>query len=202
MVLFFTILVPLIMIILSLVNSYKIYKKEVKPALSTWIIFLIGTLLSYSTYLFATNFNFFGGILNFADICSALLIIIATLVCVKSKIIFRSFEKWYLIVAIIITVFWVLLKNSYISNLLIQILIWTGYFPTLQKIIHEKINTESYFVWVLALSAGLFSIYPAIHSGSILSYVYVGRSIVMVTTIIIIMYYYDKKNCKKKISFL
>lgn len=172
--------------------AYKIFKGSTKPALSTWIIMFTGTGLSLITYLLASNWEFRPGILNILDVSVTVIIIIATLLWSKAKVKFRTFEKWYLVIAGLITLFWILTKNPFGANLLIQALILIGYFPTIQKLVTEKQNTESFSAWLIAYSAGILAIFPAMKSSSILPIIYVGRTLVMQAIIISLMIYYEK----------
>jgi len=173
--------------------AFQVFKKKTKPALSTWLIMFIGTSLSLITYLLASGWKFRGGILNIVDVLVTVIIITAILLWSKVKVRFRPFEKWYLLTAGLITIFWLLTKNPFGANLLIQVLILIGYFPTIQKLISEKQNTESFSAWLIAYSAGVLALYPAINSGSILPVIYVGRTLVMQSIIIFLMYYYEQK---------
>jgi len=190
---FVTILIPLIMLVFSISYGYQITKGKVKPAISTWLIMFVGIFLSYITYLIASGWNFVAGILNFADLLAVIIILFSILIFSKTKLGFKPFEKVYLFIAGAITLFWLLTKKAFVSNLLTQALIWVGYFPTIQKLLEEKKNTESYFSWSLALLAGILSLFPTIKTGNILSSIYVFRTIVMVTIILILMRFYDRK---------
>jgi hypothetical protein len=185
-------LITLIMMGFGTWYAYKIFRGKTKPALSTWLIMLTGTGLSLITYLLASNWNFSGGILNLLDVLVTVIIISAILFWSKVKVKFRPFEKWYLVIASLITVFWLLTKNSFDANLLVQILILIGYFPTIQKLVTEKRNTESFSAWLIAYSAGILSVFPAIESGSILPIIYVGRTLVMQAIIIGLTIYYER----------
>ncbi|MFH1235138.1 MAG: hypothetical protein V1493_06010 [Candidatus Diapherotrites archaeon] len=191
-------LIALIMLGFGALYSYKVFKGQTKPALSTWLIMFVGTALSLLTYLSASNWNFVGGILNLLDVTVTIIIIAATLLWSKSKIKFRAFEKGYLVIAGLIALFWLLTKNPFEANLLVQVLILVGYFPTIQKLVTEKQNTESFSAWLIAYSAGLLALFPAIVSGGILPLVYVGRTIVMQSAIIGLMIYYGKPFGSRK----
>jgi len=45
--------------------AYQIYKREINPTLSTWIIFILGTGLSLITYAIAEKHDFRSGILKY-----------------------------------------------------------------------------------------------------------------------------------------
>ncbi|MGD9129528.1 MAG: hypothetical protein PVJ09_03520 [Candidatus Woesebacteria bacterium] len=175
--------------------SYQIIFKKVKPVLSTWLIMLVGASLSLFTYLSASNWNLKSNILNMADVVNLLIITMATLAVSRNKLMIRPFEKWYFLGMVIISLFWIFSKDPFISNLLIQGLIWVGYFPTIHKLITEKSNTESFLTWGGVLLAGLLALIPA--SDNLLSLIYAGRTVIMVSIILSLMLQYKATNVKQ-----
>ena len=182
-----------LMLCFAFYYSFNVFKKKSKPALSTWIIMSTGTSLSFITYFLYSKLNLLGGILNFADAISTVMIVIAVILWSKSKVIFLSFEKYYLLFASLIVVFWILSKNAFISNLLIQAIIFTAYIPTIHKIIKNKKSSESLSSWLIAFFASFIALYPTIKSGNILSLIYIVRSITMQSIIIGLTYFYNVK---------
>lgn len=170
---------------------YHIYQKTTIPALSTWIIMFIGTSISLVTYLLNSNWNFEGGILNLVDVLITILIISATLLFSPAKLAFRPFEKKYLLISTLIIMFWTITQNTLYTNLLIQVLLLISYFPTIQKLVNEKKNTESFPAWIIAFTAGILAMLPAIQSGNILPIIYVGRTLLMQGIIIFLMFHYE-----------
>lgn len=191
-------LVTLIMLLFAIWYSYQTYKGVIQPALSTWIIMLTGTSLSLITFLLASNWDIKSGILNIADVMTCIILLTTTIIWSKSKVRFRPFEKYYLFCIVGILIVWFVSRNPYISNLLVQLLILIGYFPTIQKLISEKKNTESYSAWFIALSSGFIGAIPVLESRNFLSFVYVGRTIIMISIILLLMYFYDRKTTIKK----
>jgi len=187
-------------IILSFASwySWQTYKKLIKPALSTWLIMLTGSILSLFTYFSESNWDISSGILNMADTFGITLIIISIVTWSDTKFRLRSFEKRYLGAAFGILLFWIVSGNPFVSNILLQLLMVIGYFPTIQKLIFEKKNSESFSSWIIAMSASLFALIPAISGKQILSIIYVGRSIVMMGIILLMMSYFDKSFIWKK----
>jgi len=174
--------------------SYQTYLGRVKPVLSTWLIILTGASLSLITYLLASDWNIRSGILNIADVANLAIIVTSILLWSKAKTKLCSFEKWYFLGMGFIVMFWLLSSNAFISNLLLQGLIWIGYFPTIHKLAVEKTNTESYLSWGGALLAGLIALPIAI--GNILALIYVVRTIVMISIVLFLMYFYENKERK------
>ncbi len=175
----------------------KVCKREVSPALSTWIIFFSATLLSFISYGAAENWDVKSGIMNLADTAGDLAII----VCIvffgkKAKKRLELFEIGYLAAALTITVFWALSNSAFASNLLLQLLLVVGYLPTLQKLLKEKRNTEPMAGWVIIGISALIALYPAVAGGNVLAVVYAGRATVMIAIVLLLMIFYERKNNK------
>lgn len=196
--LFTSVLPSIILLIASAINCYKIIRKEVNPALSTWLIILAASLLSFISYLKAENNAFLSGLLNFGDVLSTALISTTIIFFSSTQIKLKEFEKYYLIGLVVVVVFWTLSSNPFLSNLLIQLLLAMGYIPTIHHLIKRKENTESFLVWGLILFASLISLHPALiaylEKGIVLSLVYSLRAIVLLIFTISPMAYYAKKN--------
>jgi hypothetical protein len=188
-------LVSVLMISVGIIYSYQIHKKDVKPALSTWLILLTGIVLSFATYIVAENKDYISGILNTIAVVEASMVVLAIIAWGDSSVRFKSFEKKYLVGAIGIVFFWILAKDSFTSNLLTQLLLFVGYLPTIQKLVREK-NNESLLVWGLFLVSGIVSLYPAIVGGNFLSVVFSVRMIIMVSIIFSLIIYYRKEGVK------
>ena len=182
------ILVFVIMIATGCRYAYQIIKCQISPTLSTWIMFSVATCLNVLSYLVATEMDILSGVLGITDAIACLMIVIAMVAFGKSGLKFKPFERYYLLGSSFIVLFWVLSNNAFHTNLLVQCLIFLGYFPTFQSLITSKETTESFSAWGLNLSAGIISLYPAIKGGNLLSTVYSIRTIVMVSLVLIIMF--------------
>ncbi len=176
--------------------SYQIYKGQVNPALSTWVIFFLGGFLSFLTYLSASGeTDFEGGIFNMVDMVGDLAVIFSVLLWAENpRVRMEPFEKKYLSAAGTLALFWLVSGNAFVSNLLIQLLIMVGYVPTIVKIIKRKKNTESFSSWGPYLAAGLIAGYIAFGSGDILAAAYAIKSIVMVSIVLAVMIFYEIKE--------
>lgn len=175
----------------------KIYRKEAEPALSTWLIFFTATFLSFLSYCFSENWDWKSGIMNFSDTAGDF-IVLGFIVAVgdKSKKRLKPFEKKYLAGAAFIVLFWIFSQNAFTANLLLQLLLIIGYFPTIQNMISEKKNTEPMAGWAIIFIAALFALYPAIVEGNALAVIYAGRAITMLSIVLSLMVYYEIKNSK------
>jgi len=182
----------------------QIYKKEISPALSTWLIFFTGTSLSFITYLVAEDKDFKSGVLNMADVIATFIIVLSIITWEHTyKIQFKPFEKKYLVGAAGIASFWFISSwfissSAFLSNLLVQVLIFVGYFPTIQNLLVERRNTESFSVWSFVLLAAVIALYPAIVGGNILAAIYVGRTIIMVSIVLTIMSFFSFRQRKEE----
>lgn len=185
------VLVVALMAVFAVRYIQQIHQGVIKPALSTWLMFLGGTGLSLATYLTDSKGDIVSGVLNFSDVLIVFALILATLRWSRSKVKFRPFEKWYLLGAGGIAVFWFFSGDAFTSNLIVQLLILVGYLPTIHKLVAEKENTESYTSWGIALAAVSVACYPAMVGGNTLSTIYAVRSVVMVLVVIGFMLYCD-----------
>ena len=189
-------LVSFVMMIFALRYAYQIWRHDVNPTLSTWIMFLMGTGLSLATYFIAEKRDFRSGILNIMDIAAVVIVLIAILLWGEHDARFEPFEKWYLGGAAVIITYGFISGDAWRSNMLTQLLIGAGYVPTAQKLLIEKRNTESFTTWSLGIIAGIFALYPAIVEDNLLAVLYAVRTIVLVAIIIAIMAYYEIRSKK------
>jgi hypothetical protein len=186
----------------SVVNARKIAKKKVDPTLSTWVIILIASVLSFATYLTAGHPDIVAGALNGSDVFSTAIITFSIIFFSKRRWELRSFEKFYFAGLLVCAVFWFLTFDPFLSNLLIQLMITLGYIPTIHSIVKSKTNTESFAVWGLILSASVVSLFPSIQAfidtGNILALVYSVRSVVLLSLVLILMWVYRKESLATK----
>ena len=186
------------MAIFAIRYIYQVWKREISPALSTWIIFLLGTGLSLATYAIEEDHDFLSGILNTMDIIVVVAVLAAIIIWGNRKMRFKPFEKWYLWGVGAIVAYGMLSGDAWTSNILTQILISVGYFPTIQNLLTEKKNTESFTGWILVAVAGFIALYPATVNGNVLATLYATRTVVLVAAIIAIMAYYSMRDRAKK----
>lgn len=186
-------LVVCIQIGFGLRYSYQVYRKRTEPTLSMWIIFQLGTALSLTTYMMSGKHDFRSGILNAMDTTSVAIALTATSLWGKRTIRFHRFEFIYLAIACSIVLYGVLSGDAFHSNLFTQGLITLGYFPSVQKMIKEKRNTESFSSWSIGLLAGLTGLVPAVLDHNTLSIVYAVRTIIMISAFMLLMLRYTHR---------
>lgn len=174
--------------------AYQVHRKRIEPTLSTWIIFQLGTALSFVTYMMTEQHSLKSGILNVMDMTSVAIALTATILWGKRAIRFHRFEFVYLTVAGSIVLYGVLSGDAFHSNLFTQGLITLGYFPSVQKMIKEKRNLESFSLWGISLLAGLIGLVPAYLDHNTLSIIYAVRGIFLVSTFMLIMWYFHKPS--------
>jgi hypothetical protein len=172
----------------------EIIRGSVIPTKSSWIIFSLVTGLNVSTLLI-TKFDLVGGAYSITDfiVCSATLFI-TFLYSKKEKAHFQSFEKYYLIGALACVLFWIISRNSFTTNLLVQALTVVGYIPMIHNILLAKKSSESKLAWTIWTVGALLSIYPAVAKENTLAIVYALRATVMCLTILCLTYKFQKNN--------
>lgn len=186
-------LVVVILVGFSSRYSYQIWKREITPTLSTWIIFLTGTGLSLITYAIAENHDFKSGIMNTMDVVDVIIVFLATLAWGKhEKVRFKPWEKYYLMGAGAIVLYGIISGDAWKSNIFTQALIAGAYIPTIHNLVQKKRNTESFTAWGLGLLANIVALYPAMDKGNSLAVVYAARSIVLIIIMLSFMWYYRK----------
>ena len=191
-------LVALVMMTFAVRYTYQIWKQEISPTLSTWIIFLLGTGLSLTTYAIAEKYDFRSGILNMMDVVAVMIVFLAILVWGNRDVRFKPFEKWYLGGIGAIVAYGLLSGDAWGSNIFTQVLISIGYVPTIQNLLTEKRNVESFTGWGCGIVAGLIALYPAMVDGNSLAVLYALRTIVLVSSIIAVMTYYELRSQKAR----
>jgi hypothetical protein len=171
---------------------WQIRRHRIEPATSTWVVFLLGTALSFVTYMLAENRDFVSGILNTMDVVEVGSILVAVLLWANpGGVRFSRFEKWYLAGVGLIILYGLIFGDAWGSNLFVQGLIGAGYIPSVHKIISSKRNTESFLAWSFSFFAGCFALVPAIWDGNALAVIYAGRTVVMVGSFLVLMGYYQ-----------
>lgn len=176
---------------------WQIYHKEIQPTLSSWIIFFSGTSLSLVTYAIAQDKDFKSGILNLVDCIGVALIMISVLLWSRAERHFRPFEKWYLAGIGLIVIYGLATGDAWSSNLFTWGLIATGYFPTIQTLVTEKRNTESFTAWGGEWITVTIGLYPASDGGNTLAILYASRGVVLIGPMLILMSYYEFQSRKQ-----
>ena len=192
-------MVGFVMMVFAVRYAYQIWKREISPTLSTWIIFLLGTGLSLTTYAIAEKHDFRSGILNTMDVIAVMVVLFATIAWGNRGMRFKPFEKWYFGGVGAIIAYGLFSGDAWGSNIFTQVLICIGYIPTIQNLLVVKRNVESFTGWSCGIIAGLIALYPAIVDGNSLAILYSVRTVVLVSSIIAIMTYYELRS-KKAIS--
>ena len=172
----------------------QIIRKNIFPTLSTWIIFSVATGLNMASYLVASNKDLVSGSIIITDALVCFLIVVAVAIFTYSGLRFKPFEKYYLISAMGIVVFWAMTGNAFVANLLVQALIVVGYAPTIQNLIYSTKNPETYVTWSISLGAAILSLYPIIANGNLLASIYSIRAIIMISFVIYLMLRIKRKN--------
>jgi hypothetical protein len=186
--------VVIIMTVLLARYAYQVYREEIEPTLSTWIIFVVGAGFSLVTYAVAENRDFYSGILNTMDVIVVVGVLVSILFWGNREIRFKSFEKWYLVCITFVVAYGIISGDAWSSNIFTQVLISIGYIPTIQNLIKEKKNTESFTAWLCAFTAGLLACYPAWiaweNNENVLALLYSSRTVILVSCVLATMAFF------------
>lgn len=192
-------LVVLTMTAFIFIYVYQIYKHKITPTLSTWIIFLCGVGLSFTTYVISEKSDLSSGVLNTIDLANVVIVIIAIIIWGKRSMHLKSFEKWYLVFVGLIIFYGMITGDAWSSNILTQILIGVGYFPTIHALLKSKVNTESFMAWGINLIVSILALYPAFVDGNFLAMLYAIRATTLIAILLAVMIYCEF-NKKKKLA--
>lgn len=163
-------------------------RKEASPAIGTWGLFAVGTLLSVlSAFVKGGRVDVMSNVLNVGDFLMCITILGFILEKNPVVISFDRFDRFFFLLAGIIVVFWILSKNTAWANYFSQTLITLGYWPTIRKARKERKKNEPYKSWLLFFTSAVIAIYPAWMSGNTISLIYSARTILVIPTMLLII---------------
>ena len=123
-----------------------------------WSFFSLAVGMSLATYLSEGYHSFFDNILNTTDMVMVLSVTIVIYLKGDKSSRFNSFDKLLLLIVGLIFLFWIISKDHFLSNILIQIILVSAYIPVILRMIKSKENTEPFSVWILLLIAPIISL--------------------------------------------
>lgn len=194
-------LVAMIMTLFTARYGYQVYKKEIEPPLSTWILFIVGVGVSLLFYGLKEEWDFVSGIANVVDVGVVLTVIVCILLWGKDRTVrFKRWERFYLIVGALTVFYGFLSGDLWRSNLVGQILLVVGYLPTWHTMVVQKRNTESFTAWGIVLVAELVAIVPSVVQGNLLSAIYVIRALISILITLAFMIYYERRVRRQEVA--
>jgi hypothetical protein len=178
---------------------WKTLTHRIAPRLATWLIFFVASGLSLASYLAHADArtSFAANIGNRTDVVSLLVIIAAILFSARyepERRRLKRFDWWCLAGAVLIVTLWVATGSSVSANLLLQVLMCVGYFPTLQHLFVEKRNTEPFDVWGVSLGLAALALIPSIIAWDALAIVYAGRATLSVMVTLAVMWHFHRRE--------
>lgn len=191
--------VSLIMVFLTVRYIWQLIKKEIKPALAMWVMFSIAVGMSLITYLKEGNFGFLDNILNTVDIVYVFTVTIAIAIWGDKSSKITNFDKWCLVVVLLIVIFWIFTQNHIVTNFLIQTILVIAYFPVVKRLLETKQNSEPFIIWIGMLIAPFLSL---LSSQGMLATVYAVRAIICVGLLLSLMLWIEiagKKGRSNKV---
>lgn len=84
-----------LVLVAAFTNVRKIRRGEVDPALSTWLMSLVATVLSLATYLATETNDVISGVLNVADVLAIAIVTGSIIFFTKRGWRFKRFERLY-----------------------------------------------------------------------------------------------------------
>ena len=176
--------VSIINIIIGVRYCILTYKQKIKPALAMWSFFTLAVAMSLTTYMADGDYSLWDNILNTTDLLLVSVITLFILIFGDTSTKFTRFDKFCLLLVILITIFWFITKIHFLSHLLIQGILVIAYFPVIRRLWQSKENTEPFSVWILLMIVPVFSL---LSSKGILATVYAVRAIASTAILMILM---------------
>ena len=178
----------LITIILAIIGNLSyildILKNKSKPHMFTWLIWSISTLI-----VFLAQYLNGAGPGSWSTGAVGIFTIIITLLAIKYGTRDISFsDKIYFTVSIIAIVLWILIKSPLYSVIILTLVDFFAFFPTIRKTIKEP-NSESLSLYIFSLARHIFSLF-AIISFSLITTLFPSMLIIMNILMIVVISYY------------
>lgn len=176
---------------------HGIFKGKIKPILSTWLLLLFATILSFLTdYKETGRDGLFSNAFNMIDGFATLSIFLVVLFYKDTRKKFSLFEKRCLFATFLIFIFWIISGENILSHLAVQVILVIAYFPTIIHLWHAKKNTESLSMWTINCVAAAFGTIEPIRSMSLLPLVYGLRAVVCTLTVALLVFRLKLKTKK------
>ena len=170
------------------------FKGKKQPTLATWILFVLATNIAFITNLFSAHTailkTLIGNAANVADVPTTWAVLITILVVNKKngwKNKFNGFDLSCIIATLVVLIIWAITQKHLATNLVVQIILTIGYFPTLKNLWRAKGNPESLWVWIAILAASVLGLYLAIESGELTAKIYSWRAVILVSVLLILI---------------
>ncbi|MCX6713392.1 MAG: hypothetical protein NTY66_04265 [Candidatus Vogelbacteria bacterium] len=171
---------------------------RIAPTLSTWLIFLVATILQILTYKWASKeHGWFTNVYAITDtIAVGITVLLIFFFGKKVKRRFRRIDVRCLRGAGAVWLVWgfgmaVLPNSSLICNFAIQAIMVLAYFPTWGKLWRAKQKTEPYSVWVVNEFTALLGLSLVLPKHDWISIVYSVRAIVSVLIVLLLLFRLD-----------
>jgi len=167
---------------------FQIASGAVTPSLATWLIFGVATMISLWSYLKTPRKDeLIANIGNKLDPIMTLVIIAFILLSPKSDKGLYAFDYACMAFSVVVLVLWAVSGSALLANILIQLIIVAGYFPTCYKMIHEGKNTESFVMWGANFVIALLFLGSQFRIRDRLGILYSARGAVSIAIILLIM---------------
>lgn len=138
----------LLLVLVYIFYLKQTIKGESTPNPATWIVWFVIMGINTITYFKVVDENYFKTAIVVVGFTGITFITIYSLLKGKfSKL--GKLDSFLLIISIAIGIFWVLGKNAKTSNLLLQIIIFVSFIPTVVGLAQNKLK-EKHLPWTLA----------------------------------------------------
>ncbi len=160
----------------------QIVRGKIAPALTTWLLFFVGTSASLGSYVARGRWSLVSGVGNTFDVFGTFVIAAVLIFSGHRKV--RRFDIWCLSAAGVLLFVWAVAHQHLIVNLSMQALMVVAYGPTLGKLWRADENTEDVWFWVVCFAASVLAAYPPLAARDALQSVYALRAVVCTAVVI------------------
>lgn len=177
----------------------KIKTRDAKPSLVTWMLFLVGILVSFLTFQTTPNASIVSNITNTVDLLMATAVLgVLTRYGGKEQWRFEWVDLGCLVGAVAILGYWLGHREAFLSaHLTIQAIFIIAYVPMVRKLWRADRNIEDFVFWSMACLASALGTVLAITDEKLMPAVYAGRSTTFTALALILMLRLERKQRKK-----
>ncbi len=149
-------------LILTMIGWYSllIWRRQVAPALSTWILFWVAVAISLRTYFASPSHALLSNITNLTDgVGVSIVLTVLVLRGGRDQWRFNKLDLICLAISAAILEGWHRMGHELIANYAIQTVIAIAYIPMIDKVLKGK--KESFGYWFGFWVASILALYPA-----------------------------------------
>ncbi len=183
------IVASLLSFFLSFIYCYFIWRDQIEPVMTTWLLFCVSVSLSFWTYWASEKHSLIGNIGNLIDMVLVWSILFAIVFLGKAdRFNFNSVEIGCLIASGIILIYWRRSRKHIQANIALQTIMVIAYAPLFYKLWFATQNPELVMFWALGCVTSCFALVPAFIDRDKLAVLYSMRALIMSLFVLLLIY--------------